>query len=160
MAISGMTTFLWFDDQALEAAEYYVGLFPDASLGNISYYQADAQRPAGSVLVAEFQMFGRPFAALNGGAQFPHTEAVSFQVHCETQDDVDHIWNRLIGDGGEESMCGWCKDKFGVSWQVIPNALGEYLGHPDPDASRRAFEAMMQMRKIDVALLAAAVAGK
>ena len=134
MAATGMTTYLWFDDQALEAATFYVGLFPDSRLGNISYYQADAQRPEGSVLTVEFQIFGRPFAGLNGGPQFPHSEAVSFQVACETQDDVDRLWNALTADGGAESQCGWCKDKWGISWQIIPAALGRALQVP---AARR-----------------------
>lgn len=146
-----MTTYLWFDDQALEAATFYVGLFPDSRLGNISYYQADAQRPEGSVLTVEFQIFGRPFAGLNGGPQFPHSEAVSFQVACETQDDVDRLWNALTADGGAESQCGWCKDKWGISWQIIPAALGRALQGLDGYDSAYAFRAMMQMSRIIVA---------
>jgi predicted 3-demethylubiquinone-9 3-methyltransferase (glyoxalase superfamily) len=108
-----MTTYLWFDNQALESATFYVDLFPQSRLGEISYYQADAQQPAGSVLTVEFEIFGRSFAALNGGLQFPHSEAVSFQVSCETQEDVDHLWNALTSNGGSESQCGWCKDRWG-----------------------------------------------
>lgn len=153
MSVTGMTTYLWFDDQALEAATFYVGLFPNSKLGDISYYQADAQRPEGSVLTVEFEIFGRPFAALNGGPQFPHSEAVSFQVTCESQDDVDRLWNALTSDGGAESQCGWCKDKWGVSWQIVPTALDRALKGLDGYDSGHAFRAMMQMSKIIVAEL-------
>lgn len=151
MAATGLTTYLWFDDQALEAATFYVGLFPQSTLGDISYYQADAQRPEGSVLTVDFEIFGRPFAALNGGPQFPHSEAVSFQVSCETQEDVDRIWDAIVSNGGSESQCGWCKDRWGVSWQVIPVALGRALQGLDGYDSKHAFEAMMRMSRIIVA---------
>lgn len=153
MAARSLTTYLWFDEQALEAAQFYVGLFPDSKLGDISYYQADAQRPEGSILTVEFELFGQPFAALNGGPEFPHSEAVSFQVVCETQDDVDRIWDALVADGGEESMCGWCKDRFGVSWQIIPEALDRALKGLDGYDSEFAFKAMMNMSRIIVAEL-------
>ncbi|MEY2968838.1 MAG: hypothetical protein RIQ64_1465 [Actinomycetota bacterium] len=153
MAATGMTTYLWFDNQALEAAQFYVGLFPNSYLGDISYYQADAQQPEGSVLTVEFEIFGQPFAALNGGPQFPHSEAVSFQVSCETQDDVNRLWNALISDGGAESQCGWCKDKWGISWQIVPVALGRALKGLDGYDSKYAFKAMMQMSKIVIAKL-------
>ena len=151
MAATGLTTYLWFEDQALEAATFYVGLFPQSKLGDISYYQADAQRPEGSVLTVEFELFGRPFAALNGGPQFPHSEAVSFQVSCETQEDVDRIWDAIVSNGGSESQCGWCKDRWGVSWQIIPVALGRALQGLDGCDSKYAFEAMMKMSRIIVA---------
>jgi predicted 3-demethylubiquinone-9 3-methyltransferase (glyoxalase superfamily) len=153
MTAKSLTTFLWFDTEALEAAEFYVNLFPQSRLGNISYYQADAQRPEGSVLTVEFELFGQPFAGLNGGPHFPHTEAVSFQVACETQDDVDRIWDALIADGGSESMCGWCKDRWGVSWQIIPTALTSALQGKDGYDSKYAFEAMMKMTKIVISEL-------
>jgi predicted 3-demethylubiquinone-9 3-methyltransferase (glyoxalase superfamily) len=153
MAATGLTTYLWFDDQALEAATFYVDLFPQSRLGNISHYQADAQRPEGTVLTVEFEIFGRPFAALNGGPQFPHSEAVSFQVSCETQEDVDRIWDAIVSNGGSESQCGWCKDRWGVSWQVIPVALGRALQGLDGYDSKFAFEAMMKMSRIVVAEL-------
>jgi predicted 3-demethylubiquinone-9 3-methyltransferase (glyoxalase superfamily) len=153
MAATGLTTYLWFDDQALEAATFYVGLFPQSTLGDISYYQADAQRPEGSVLTVDFEIFGRPFAALNGGPQFPHSEAVSFQVSCETQEDVDRIWDAIVSNGGSESQCGWCKDRWGVSWQVIPVALGRALQGLDGYDGKYAFEAMMKMSRIIVAVL-------
>ena len=151
MAATGITTYLWFDTEALDAARFYVDLFPGSRIGEISYYQADAQRPAGSVLTVEFELFGRPFAALNGGPEFPHSEAVSFQVHCETQADVDRIWDAIVQNGGTESMCGWCKDRWGVNWQVIPVELDRALKGLDGYDSGYAFKAMMSMRKIVVA---------
>ena len=154
MAATNLTTFLWFDTEALEAAKFYVDLFPGSRLGDISYYQADAQRPEGSVLTVEFELFGRPFASLNGGPEFPHSEAVSFQVACDTQEDVDCIWNAIVSNGGTESMCGWCKDRWGVSWQVIPTALTRALQGLDGYDSKYAFEAMMKMSKIVIADLA------
>lgn len=150
MAAQNLITFLWFDTEALDAARFYVDLFPGSRLGEVSYYQADAQRPEGSVLTVEFELFGRPFAALNGGPQFPHSEAVSFQVTCDTQEDVDRIWAAIVGGGGTESMCGWCKDRWGVSWQVIPVALTRALKGLDGYDSRFAFEAMMKMSRIVV----------
>ena len=157
MTVRGVTTFLWFDQDAMAAAELYVSLFPDSRIKDVSYYQEGAQLPAGTVLVVEFELFGQPFAALNGGPLFPHSEAVSFQVNCDTQAELDHIWYSLIADGGEESQCGWCKNKWGVSWQVTPARLGELLGHPDAEVSAKAWQAMMQMSKIDLAALEEAV---
>ncbi|MGA1504700.1 MAG: VOC family protein [Ilumatobacteraceae bacterium] len=155
MAATSLTTYLWFDTQALDAAKFYVDLFPGSRLGEVSYYQADAQLPAGTVLTVEFELFGQPFAALNGGPAFSHSEAVSFQVNCETQADVDHIWNTIVNSGGSESQCGWCKDRWGVSWQIIPTALGRALKGLDGYDSSYAFKAMMKMSKIIVADLAA-----
>ena len=151
MAATHLTTYLWFNTEALEAAKFYVDLFPGSRLGDVSYYQADAQMPAGTVLTVEFELFGRPFAALNGGPAFTHSEAVSFQVHCETQDDVDRIWNTIVDSGGAASQCGWCKDRWGVSWQIIPEALGRALKGLDGYDSDYAFKAMMKMSKIVVA---------
>lgn len=148
MSAQDLVTYLWFDNEALDAAQFYVELFPGSRLGEISYYQADAQRPKGSVLTVEFELFGRPFAALNGGPQFPHSEAISFQVVCETQDDVDRIWDSIINSGGSASMCGWCKDRWGVSWQVVPIALSRALKGFDGYDSDFAFRAMMEMSKI------------
>lgn len=160
MAISPITTFLWFDDQALEAAEFYTSLFPGSRLGSVSYYPDDGQRPAGSVLTVEFELFGQPFAALNGGPLFPHSEAVSFQVRCDTQDEIDHLWDTIVSNGGEESQCGWCKDRWGVSWQIIPSLLPQLLsGGGDAAASGRAYAAMMQMRRFDIAAMQAAAEG-
>ncbi|MFZ9289725.1 MAG: VOC family protein [Ilumatobacteraceae bacterium] len=151
MAATHLTTYLWFNTEALEAAKFYVNLFPGSRMGDVSYYQADAQMPAGTVLTVEFELFGRPFAALNGGPAFTHSEAVSFQVHCETQDDVDRIWNTIVDSGGAASQCGWCKDRWGVSWQIIPEALGRALKGLDGYDSDYAFKAMMKMSKIVVA---------
>jgi predicted 3-demethylubiquinone-9 3-methyltransferase (glyoxalase superfamily) len=148
VAATNLTTYLWFDTEAEDAAKFYVDLFPGSRLGEISYYQADAQRPEGSVLTVEFELFGRPFVGLNGGPEFPHSEAVSFQVSCETQDDVDRVWNTIVDNGGSESQCGWCKDRWGVSWQIIPAALGRALQGLDGYDSGYAFRAMMQMSKI------------
>ena len=151
VGVANLITFLWFDTEAEEAAKFYVELFPGSQLGAISHYQADAQRPEGSVLTVEFELFGRPFVALNGGPQFPHSEAVSFQVVCDSQEDVDRIWNAITSNGGSESMCGWCKDRWGVSWQVIPTALSRALKGLDGYDSKYAFKAMMGMSKIVVA---------
>ncbi len=152
MALTGMTTYLWFDDQALEAAKFYVDLFPGSKLGEVTHYLADTEfQPQGKVLTVEFELFGRPFAGLNGGPAFTHSEAVSFQVNCESQEDVDRIWNAIVSSGGIESQCGWCKDRWGVSWQVIPNALGRALKGLDGYDPEFAFQAMRKMGKIIVA---------
>lgn len=152
MAATSLTTYLWFDTEAREAAEFYVSLFPGSRMGEISHYQADVDHhPAGSILTVEFELFGRPFAGLNGGPEFPHSEAVSFQVSCETQVDVDRIWNALVNSGGAESQCGWCKDRWGISWQIIPVALSRALQGLDGYDSEYAFQAMMKMSKIIVA---------
>lgn len=147
MAITGLTTFLWFDTQALAAATFYAGLFPDSRVGAISHYPEDhPHRPASDVLSVEFTLFGRPFAAINGGPQFPHSEAVSFMVHCDTQDELDSIWDALTADGGVESQCGWCRDRFGVSWQVVPRNIQELL-------AAGAWPALMPMSRIDIQAL-------
>jgi predicted 3-demethylubiquinone-9 3-methyltransferase (glyoxalase superfamily) len=151
VAASQLTTYLWFDTEALEAATFYVNLFPGSRLGNVSHYLADAQHRAGTVLTVEFELFGRPFAALNGGPAFTHSEAVSFQVSCETQADVDRIWDSIVKSGGTESQCGWCKDRWGVSWQIIPAALERALKGLDGYDSDYASKAMMQMSRIVVA---------
>lgn len=151
MAIDGVTTCLWFDDQAQEAAQFYVSIFPGAAIRSTSYYATDAQKSEGSVLTVEFELFGQPFLALNGGPHFTHSPAISFQVFCDTQDEVDRLWDALVSDGGEESMCGWCSDRFGVSWQIIPRRLTELLSSPDPGVARQTTERMMGMRKIVIA---------
>ncbi len=152
-----MNTFLWFDTEALDAAEFYCGLFPGAQITNIDYYQADAQLAKDSVLTVSFELFGSRFTALNGGPGKAHTDSISFQVFCDTQEEVDHLWNGLTADGGEESWCGWCRDRWGVAWQIIPNRLGQLLSDPDPERSARAFQAMRTMRKIDIEGLTNAV---
>jgi predicted 3-demethylubiquinone-9 3-methyltransferase (glyoxalase superfamily) len=152
MAISGVTTFLWFDTQALEAAEFYVDVFPGASLGAVEHFpEGIADQPAGGVVTVSFTLFGQEFVALNGGPRFPHSEAVSFMVHCDTQEELDSVWDALVADGGAESQCGWCKDRFGVSWQVVPTALPEYL-------ARGAWPALLNMTRINIAELEAASA--
>ncbi len=151
MTISGLTPCLWFDNEAEEAANLYVSIFPNSKINGVDYYQEHHIKPEGSVLTVQFELFGQPFLALNGGDMFKHSEAVSFQVFGETQEEIDFMWDSLIADGGEESQCGWCKDKFGVSWQVIPKQLGELLQSSDPNRSKSAWQAMMEMTKIIIA---------
>ena len=151
MSIDGVTTCLWFDVEAGDAANFYVRTFPNSRVLSTSYYPVDAQKPAGTVLTVEFELFGRPFLALNAGPDYPHSPAISFQVFCDTQEEVDRIWEELVSDGGSESMCGWCSDRFGVSWQIIPRRLTELLASPEPGTAQRTTERMMSMRKIVIA---------
>ncbi|HEY9010408.1 MAG TPA: VOC family protein [Devosia sp.] len=144
--------FLWFDDRIEEAVDFYVKTFKDASKGRVDRY------PDGRVLTIAFRLFDQDFVALNGGDQYNFTEAISFQVDCKDQAEVDYYWNALLADGGEESMCGWLKDKYGLSWQIVPEALPRLLGNPDPAKAKRAMDAMMTMRKLDVATLEKAAA--
>lgn len=131
--------------------EFYVATFPGSTIVSTSYYPTDAQRPEGSVLTVEFELFGRPFLALNGGPQYAHSHAISFQVFCDTQEEVDRLWDALVSNGGEESMCGWCSDRFGVSWQIIPRRLPQLLSSADAEVARLATERMLTMRKIVIA---------
>jgi len=156
--MSKITPFLWFDNQAEEAMNFYVSLFKNSKVGNVSRYGEGAPVPAGTVMSATFELDGQTIMALNGGPQFKFTEAISFYVDCADQAEVDHFWNKLC-EGGEPGPCGWLKDKFGLSWQIIPKQLGQMLGDPNPDRSRRAMEAMLKMSKIDVAALEKAVNG-
>src|SRR5215472_8675652 len=126
-----VTPFLWFDDQAEEAARFYVSLFPNSRIGNISRYGDAGPGKAGSVMTVSFELDGLPVTALNGGPNYKFTEAVSFSVSCDDQAEVDHYWSALAGDGGQEGPCGWLKDRWGLSWQIVPNALPELLGDPD-----------------------------
>ena len=151
-----ITTFLWFDDDAEEAMNLYVSIFRNSKIGRVSRYPASAPGEPGKVMTATFTLEGQEFMALNGGPQFPFTEAISLFVSCENQAEVDELWAKLTADGGSESQCGWLKDRFGLSWQIIPTALGRLLGDPDPARSQRAMQAMLQMKKIDVAALEAA----
>src|ERR1700753_1128800 len=153
MTSAALTTCLWFDTQPEEPATYYTSIFKDARLGNISRYGEGGPRPAGMVITAEFELNGQQFLALHGGPQYTFTEAVSFQIPCADQAEIDHYWDRLSGDGGEPGSCGWLKDKFGVSWQVLPAALGSLLGGPDPEKAARATRAMLSMGKLDIATL-------
>ena len=153
---------LWFDGAALPAAEHYTAIFPNSSIDKVTHYGPDMPPPMkeGDVLTVDFTLDGQQYTALNGGPQFPFTEAISIQVLCADQEESDHYWNRLTADGGEESMCGWLKDKFGVSWQITPTRLGELMGGSDKAGAKRAMEAMLKMRKLVIADLEKAYAGK
>ena len=140
---------LWFDGRALEAAEHYVSIFPNSKIGAVTRYGPDMPMPEGTAMAVSFTLDGQEYVGLNGGPQFPFSEAISFQIMCADQEEADHYWNRLT-EGGEESQCGWLKDRFGVSWQVVPTELMSLLGDPDPGRAQRATEAMMQMRRIDL----------
>jgi predicted 3-demethylubiquinone-9 3-methyltransferase (glyoxalase superfamily) len=151
-----ITPFLWFDDKAEEAAKFYTSIFKNSKIGNITRYDEEAAgptgRPAGSVMTVDFQLAGKEFVALNGGPMFKFTEAISFVVNCGNQEEVDYFWSKLSA-GGEESRCGWLKDKFGLSWQVVPTVLIEMLTDKDTAKAKRVMHAMLQMDKIDVAVL-------
>lgn len=153
---------LWFDSQAEEAARFYVSIFPGSGVDHVSRYGAAGfevhGRPAGSVMTVAFHLGSQPLVALNGGPAFRFNEAISLQVHCDGQDEVDRYWARLA-EGGEEGRCGWLKDRFGLSWQVIPTAMGQLLGNPDLPGAQAAFRAMLQMRKLDVGALRRAFDG-
>ncbi|MBE0572109.1 MAG: VOC family protein [Ignavibacteriaceae bacterium] len=150
-----ITPFLCFDDNAEEAVNYYTSIFKNSKIGTIFRYDeagaAASGRPKGSLMTASFQLNGREFIALNGGPVFKFTEAVSFVVNCESQEEVDYYWEKLTANGGAESMCGWLKDKFGLSWQIVPTVLNKYLTDKDTKKSQRAMQAMLQMKKIIIA---------
>ncbi|MDV2476365.1 VOC family protein [Rhodococcus zopfii] len=154
-----ITPWLWFDMNAQEAAEYYITVFPNSRILKVTHYPEGAPVPAGTVLAVEFELDGTLFAGLNGGPQFQFSEAVSFSIDCADQDEVDHYWNALTGGGGEESQCGWLKDRFGVSWQVVPRRLDELMSDPDVGVVERVSEALMKMRKIKVPVLEEAARG-
>jgi Uncharacterized protein conserved in bacteria len=160
MVAEGFTTCLWFDGQAEEAANYYTSIFPNSRLGDVARYTEAGPGPAGTVVTVEFVANGQKFVALNGGPEFTFNEAVSFEIRCENQDEVDHYWDTLTSDGGEESVCGWVKDKYGVSWQVIPQVLVDMVSDPDQQKAARAMAAMLEMRKIDIAALEKAYQGE
>ncbi|HVU78887.1 MAG TPA: VOC family protein [Gaiellaceae bacterium] len=148
-----ITTWLWFDTEAEEAAEFYTAIFPDSKITEVSRYGEAGPREAGSVMTVGFELMGREFYGLNGGPDHKlEGYAVSFMVDCESQDEVDHYWSRLA-DGGQEIACGWVSDRYGVSWQIVPRRLRELLADPDPGRAQRAMAAMLQMKKIDVAEL-------
>lgn len=153
-----ITPCLWFDTQGEEAAEFYTSLFENSKILGVSRYGEEGPGPAGQAMTVNFELDGQEFVALNGGPQFTFNEAVSFQVDCGSQAEVDHFWNSLT-DGGEEGQCGWLKDRYGVSWQIIPRVLPELLSDPNPQKSQAAMQAMLQMRKIDIDALQRAHAG-
>jgi len=150
-----ITPFLWFNDQAEEAMNFYTAIFKNSKIGSVSRYGEGGPGQPGSVMTATFELDGQEFMVLNGGPLFTFTEAISFFVSCETQAEVDELWAKLT-EGGEESQCGWLKDKYGLSWQIVPSALGELLNDPDAEKARRVMTAMLQMKKIDIAGLRAA----
>ena len=151
--------FLWFDSEAEHAAKFYVGIFKNSKIGKITYYGEDGSRPKCSVMTVEFTLDRIDFVAINGGPQFKFTEAISFSVNCETQDEIDYFWEKLSADGGSTGRCGWLKDKFGLSWQVNPVFLGDMLADRDAEKANRVMKAMMEMDKIDVAALEKAAKG-
>jgi predicted 3-demethylubiquinone-9 3-methyltransferase (glyoxalase superfamily) len=154
-----ITPCLWFDTQAEDAANFYTSIFKNSRIIEISRYGEAGPKPAGTVLTVVFELDGQRITALNGGPEFTFDEAVSFQVDCVDQAEVDYFWERLT-DGGQESMCGWLKDRFGFSWQIVPRRMMELLGDPDRDRAQRAMAAMLQMRKLDVSELERAAAGE
>ena len=159
-----ITPFLWFDNQAEEAAKFYASVFENSKVGRILRYDEasskGAGRPVGFVLTIEFEIAGQKFTALNGGPEFKFNESISFVVNCETQNEVDYFWEKLTADGGEESQCGWLRDKFGVSWQVTPTVLIDMFHDKDAKKSERVMKAMLQMQKIEIPKLKAAYDGK
>ncbi|WP_030172196.1 VOC family protein [Spirillospora albida] len=158
MARTGITTCLWFDDQAEEAVDHYTSIFPDGRIGQVIRNTDATPGETGAVMAIEFEINGSSFMALNGGPLFTFSEAVSFQVFCDDQAEVDSYWSRL-GEGGEESQCGWLKDRYGVSWQIIPTAYMEMVADPDPAKVARVLDAMMKMVKLDIAALRKAYDG-
>ncbi len=151
-----ITPFLWFDNQAEEAVNYYVSIFKNSNITNVTRYGDDAAGvsgwPQGSVMTVAFQLDGQPFVALNGGPVFTFSPAISFVVDCLTQEEVDRLWDKLSA-GGEQQQCGWLRDQYGVTWQIVPSVLGELMGSPDPAKAQRVMQAMLQMTKLDIATL-------
>jgi predicted 3-demethylubiquinone-9 3-methyltransferase (glyoxalase superfamily) len=144
-----ITPNLWFDTEAEDAAEYYCSVFKNSRITNVSHYGEAGPREAGTVMTVEWELDGQRFVGINGGPNFKFDEAISFQIDCQDQDEVDYYWERLT-DGGEESQCGWCKDRFGLSWQVTPRGMGELFTDSDPERAQRAMKAMLAMRKLDI----------
>ena len=147
-----ITPYLWFNDQAEDAARFYCSVFPNSKITEVTYDASGSVSQGSKPLVVTFRLAGQDFIALNGGPQFAFTEAISFHISCDTQAEVDELWSKLSA-GGEESNCGWLKDRYGLSWQVIPRALGEAIGDKDPKKAKKAIDAMLKMRKIDIATL-------
>ncbi len=157
---SKATACIWYQGDAVEAAQFYAQTFPDSAVGKI--HRAPGDYPSGKegdILVVEFTLMGIPCMGLNGGPEFPQTEAFSFQVLTEDQEETDRYWDAIVSSGGQPSVCGWCKDKWGVSWQITPRIVNEAMAHPDREAAKRAWEAMMEMTKINIAAIKAALEG-
>jgi predicted 3-demethylubiquinone-9 3-methyltransferase (glyoxalase superfamily) len=156
MSMQKITTFLWFDTQAEEAADFYVSLFKNSQIKNVSRYPAEGEevtgKPAGTAMTVEFELDGQDFIALNGGPHFKFTEAISLVVNCETQEEIDYFWERLT-EGGTEGQCGWLKDRYGLSWQIVPPVLAELLQDKDRERAGRVMKAMLQMKKLDIPTL-------
>ncbi len=159
-----ITPFLWYDDQAEEAANFYCSVFKNSRVESVTRYEGEGAkasgRPAGTVMTVEFELEGQKFVGLNGGPHFKFTEAVSFVVNCETQEEVDYFWEKLTADGGAESQCGWLKDKYGLSWQIVPTILAELFKGKDASKSQRVMKAMLHMKKIDIPTLRRAAEGE
>jgi predicted 3-demethylubiquinone-9 3-methyltransferase (glyoxalase superfamily) len=149
---------LWFDTEAEEAAKFYIEIFENSRIVNVTHYTEAGPREAGMVLTVEFELDGQRFIGINGGPEFTFDEAVSFAIECETQDEIDYYWEKLL-EGGEESQCGWLKDRYGLSWQVVPTGMEELFADPDKGRAERAMKAMLGMRKLDIAALRAAADG-
>jgi predicted 3-demethylubiquinone-9 3-methyltransferase (glyoxalase superfamily) len=159
MSKQKITPFLWFDNQAEEAMNFYTSVFKNSKINQVARYGEAGPGPAGSVMTASFELNGQEFIALNGGPHFKFTEAISFVIDCENQEEVDYYWNKLL-EGGNESQCGWLKDKYGLSWQVVPTILSKLIGSADRQKANRAMQAMLKMKKIDIATLQNAYDGK
>jgi predicted 3-demethylubiquinone-9 3-methyltransferase (glyoxalase superfamily) len=159
MSDRAFTVCLWFDTEGEAAAEFYTSVFKDSRLGRTGRYTEAGPGPAGAPMAIEFELNGQKFVALNGGPQFKFNEAISMQIPCANQDEVDHYWDRLTADGGQPVACGWLKDKFGLSWQVVPTGLVDLIGDPDPEKAKRASAAMLSMTKLDIAAIQKAHAG-
>jgi len=153
-----ITPNLWFDTEVEEAAEFYISVFKNSRVVNVARYTEAGPRPAGTVMTVEFELDGQRFIGINGGPEFTFSEAVSFMISCETQEEIDYYWDQLT-EGGEEGPCGWLKDKFGLSWQVVPTGMDELFADPDPTRAERAMRAMFGMRKLDIATLRSAADG-
>ncbi|HTJ93881.1 MAG TPA: VOC family protein [Pararobbsia sp.] len=154
-----LSTFLWFNGQAEEAANFYTRIFRDAKIKTVMRYGDAGPGPKGEVLTVEFEAYGHHFVALNGGSSFSFTPAISFMIHCASQSEVDELWDNLLSGGGEPMQCGWLKDKYGVAWQVTPDKLMQMINDPDPEKAKRVMQAMMQMVKLDLPALEKAYAG-
>jgi len=159
MTMKGISPFLWFDNQAEQAASFYTSVIPNSKIKKITHYGEAGPGEPGTVMTVDFALNGQDFVALNGGPEFTFTEAVSFVLHCETQEEVDELWEKL-SEGGEQGPCGWLKDRYGLSWQVVPIVLLELLGDPDPETSQRVVKAMLQMSKIEIEPLQRAYEGE